>query len=147
MIEVKPPGGNDTEATVQLFTMLGSIVIMMRQMATNIKSKYARTIDSIPPCLGLTVVGHRWSLYVAFGKGNDASDQIVVMGPITDCACETSETVGVYKLLRLQECIKRWARMKFWPWYRRSVLEPIVGNPPLPPTEFYGDEDEDDDED
>ena len=125
-VEVKSEGGNNLEAKAQLFTMLGSGVIRLRQL---IRKAIGQDNDSLaeyemPPLLGFTVVGHRWTMYAATGKGARAGDKIYILGP--RCACDTFDDHGTFRLLQLQERVKDWARSEMWPWYCRHVIDQMI---------------------
>ncbi len=115
--EVKKFGGDEVEARGQCFQWLGAGVKKLRDL-----------IDSTEvtlPLLGWVIVGHRWELFMAIGKGNDPNDEVTVFGPIRGCTIETWSYFGAFKLLRLMERIKHWARKTYWPWYYKAVIEPL----------------------
>ncbi|KAL9098026.1 MAG: hypothetical protein Q9163_006229 [Psora crenata] len=137
--EVKKFGGNEMEAEAQLFTWLAAGVTKSRKLLK--KAKFASS-DTLP-LLGWTIVGHRWELYMALGKGIEEASEINIFGPFRTCAVDTRTYFSVFKLLRINERIKLWAREQYWPWFCEAVLDPLKG---LPKTPEEMDEDEEDDE-
>lgn len=110
--EVKIYGGDEVEAKGQLFTWLGTGIIKTRQLLIKMDKV---TKDYTQPLIGWTIVGHEWKLYITVGMGNEWQDEIGIYGPIKACNVDTSGYLGVFKLLRLTERIKLWARETYWP--------------------------------
>lgn len=115
--EVKKFGGNEEEARGQCFIFLGAGIQMMRELMQPAED------DPPPPLLGWTIVGYRWSLFIAYGEGNKKTDKIYIYGPIDSCEISTRNYFEAFKLLRLMERVKKWARETFWEWYVRAVLD------------------------
>ena len=49
--------------------------------------------------------------------------------------CQMLTYFDAFKLLRLIERVKHWARTIYWPWYYSSVIKPLKLIKELPPTE------------
>ena len=116
-VEVKKFGRNEEEARGQCFQWLSAGVQILRTLINH--------EENVPPLLGWVVVGHQWDLYMAVGFGDTAKDRIVVFGPVSSCTIDTSNYFGAFKLLRLIERVKEWARDKYWVWYCENVLETL----------------------
>ena len=124
--EVKRLLGRALEGQVQLFNFLAAGIIKVRKLLK--KAGKGKTSSELTmPLIGWIVVGHTWEFYVAIGDGNEAGDRIGIFGPIRDCILGTYGYYGVFKLLRIVERIKQWAREKYWPWFCRTVIEPCKG--------------------
>lgn len=127
--KVKGRGGNELEGNGQCFQWLGAGVQKLRSMIDTNETTY--------PLLGWVIVGSKWELYMAVGLGNRPKDEISVFGPLEGCAVDTRSPFGAFKLLRLMERVKDWARHVYWPWYCRVVV--------IEPLAFPVEDDEDDD--
>ena len=121
--EVKKLGGNEAEAKAQLFNWLGAGVIKMRKLVRKINYTAVNTL----PQLGWTIVGHDWKLYMAIGRGNKAEDEISIIGPLQGYTVDTTGFLGAFKLLRLMENIKQWAKEQYWSWYVKTIIDPLKG--------------------
>lgn len=117
--EVKKFGGNEEEARGQLFQWLGAGIMMLRTLIDD----NHRTPP--PPLLGWVIVGHQWNLFMAVGDGNKSGDDILIFGPIPLCSVTTNNYFGTFKLLRLLERVKEWARRTYWPWFCDAVMKPL----------------------
>ena len=122
--EVKKSGGNENEAKGQLFTWLGSGVIKQRQLLSQ-----ADPSQSVPettmPLVGYTIVGYRWEFYVAYGHGNNTTDDIYILGPLPGLNIGTSSYLDAFRLLQFDERVKNWAKHTYWPWFRDRIMEPL----------------------
>jgi hypothetical protein len=124
--EVKKLGGNDVEAQGQIYTWLGSGITKRRQLMASAPQHTDQSLTEQPmPLLGWTIVGHQWKLYMAFGDGNSMNDKISIIGPVPGCNVTTETYYDSFKLLRLEERIKTWARETYWPWFRDALLKPL----------------------
>ena len=132
--EVKVPSGNESQARAQLFTWFQAGVSRLRQLLKKVGNG---TPDARPtlPLVGWTVIGRRWELYIAFGQGNNEGDEIFILGPLAVCQCQLLNDFGVFKLLRLTERVKAWAREYYWPWYCERIIEPLKSLKGQPLTE------------
>lgn len=122
--EVKKLGGPLKTAQGQIFTFCGGGTIRLRQLLKKVGSG-TPTKDLTLPLLGWTVLGDSWELYIFIGKGNEEKDPIFAVGPIHTCTCDTSTYFGTFKLMRLIERVTQWARETYWPWYCKTVIEPL----------------------
>lgn len=124
--EVKKFGGNEAEAQSQIYTWLGSGITKRRQLMASAAQQTDQSLTDQPmPLLGWTIVGHQWKLYVAFGEGNGMNDKLSIVGPVPGCNVTTETHYDSFKLLRLEERIKTWARDTYWPWFRDALLKPL----------------------
>ena len=131
-IEVKVSGDNEMEARAQLFTWFQAGFSRLRQLLKKIYPE--GDLRPTLPLIGWIVIGRRWDFYIAFGHGNNEDDDIIILGPLEQCQCQLLSDFGVFKLLRLIERVKDWARETYWPWYCDRVIEPLklIYGRPLP---------------
>ena len=134
--EVKKFGGNEEETLGQCFQWLGAGVKMLRNVMPS--------TSIAPPLLGWVVVGPRWDLYMAAGGGNGPKDEILIFGPIGNCSVLIDDCFTAFKLLRLVERVKCWARNKYWQWNCKNIMEPLKAHGT---NVDYNDSDTDSDED
>ena len=132
--EIKIPRGNETEARAQLFTWFQAGVSRLRQLLKKVDEGISDPRPTLP-LVGWTVTGDRWEFYIAFGDGNNEEDPVIILGPMRPLLCQMVTYFDVFKLLRLIERMKHWARTIYWPLYYSSVIKPLKLINGLPPTE------------
>lgn len=132
--EVKIPRGNETEARAQLFIWFQAGVSRLRQLLKKVGKGIPDPRPTLP-LVGWTVIGDRWEFYIAFGDGNNEEDPVIILGPMRPLLCQMLTYFDVFKLLRLIERVKYWARTTYWPWYYSSVIKSLKLIKGLPPTE------------
>ena len=132
-IENKVTKGNESEAQAQLFTWFQGATIRIRKLLKKIGNG-TPTPNQTLPLIGWTTIGERWEMYMAVGNGNREEDSVLVLGPFPTCYCNTSTSIGAFRLLRLMERVKVWARATYWIWLKNVVIEPLKGMKGLPLT-------------
>ena len=62
---------------------------------------------------------------MAVGGSNGPEDEILIFGPFRGSAVMIYNYFNAFKLLRLIERVKHWARKTYWPWYCSNITEPL----------------------
>ena len=122
--KIKVPNGSWSEAHTQLFTWFQTGFARLRKLLKKVGSS-TPIADSAQPLLGLIAVGEVWDVYMAMGNSNQETDPVAVIGPFETFRCTINSYFGAFKLLQLIERVKDWVRDVYWPWYCKTIIEPL----------------------
>lgn len=75
-----------------------------------------KALDSLPFLPGVVVNGHSWNFVATTREGR----KTILWQE--RCFGDTSNPLGVYKVVAGIQRLARWARDIYWPWYRGNVL-------------------------
>ncbi|KAI9813024.1 MAG: hypothetical protein M1832_006415 [Thelocarpon impressellum] len=114
-VEVKSSAGDYLEASVQIGTWVAAGLEKLRLLATEFSgTEYA--CDQLWPLPCWTVVGHTWSLHIAY-KERDGT--VIVQGPFPSGG--TATHLDILILLDTIRRVHRYAE-QYWAWFQRDIL-------------------------
>ena len=112
-IEVKTAGGNAEEAQLQLAVFHAATLSFLASLDPGSTEPNQDSLE-LQPSLGWAVVGHAWSLYIAW---KDADGDVRIRSPTLSRPMGTTSFLDLFTLLSVLREGFSWLREDYWSQY------------------------------
>lgn len=115
-VEIKAANGNAEEAQLQLAVFHASASVFLQRVPQ-------------PPMLGWTVIGHKWTLFIAWTT--TSGTVVEVRSPSLSRNVGTTDAEALFTLLAVLRSGFEWLRQHYWPKYAAMMETKLAKSAPL----------------